>query len=51
MLLDKLIIRLLIDGKTKLIETSLDCDSFVATSNHSKSSFSSDKIALSVEDI
>ena len=51
MFLDKLIIRLLIDGKTRLIETSLDCNSFVAISNNSKSSFSSNNITLSVEDI
>ena len=37
----------LIDGKTRLIETSLVCNSFVATSNNSKSSLSSNYIYLS----
>ena len=37
----------LIDGKTRLIETSLVCNSFVATSNNSKSSLSSNNIYLS----
>ena len=40
-----------IDGKIRLIETSLVCNSFVATSNNSKSSLSSNYISLSVEDI
>jgi len=37
----------LIDGKTRLIETSLVCNSFVATSNNYKSSLSSNYIYLS----
>ena len=41
----------LIDGKTRLIETSLVCNSFVATLNNSKSSLSSNYISLSVGDI
>jgi hypothetical protein len=38
----------LIDGKIRLIETSLVCNSFVATSNNSNGSLSSNYISLSV---